>query len=129
MSTHLKKLYKSKHSRMVSGVFGGLGEWMEVNPNILRVGYIILAIVTSLGSAILVYILAHFFISSNKGPKNTQPSLLSTTFDDQKLSDAEEISPQTTTSDDQKLSDAEELSLPITTPNHKRKKTKKRRKH
>lgn len=70
MSARMKKLYKSRRSRIVSGVFGGLGEWMEVNPNILRAGYVILAIITSISSAILVYIVAHFFIPADERSRN-----------------------------------------------------------
>lgn len=66
MGAHMKKLYKSKHSRVASGVFGGLGEWMEVNPKILRAGYIVLAIITSIVPAALIYAVAHFFIPEKK---------------------------------------------------------------
>ena len=38
----MKKLYKSKDSVVASGIFGGLGNWMEVSPGILRLGYIVL---------------------------------------------------------------------------------------
>lgn len=66
MSTHMKKLYKSKDSRVASGVLGGLGEWMEVNPNILRTGYIVLAIITSIIPAAIIYIAAHLSIPHKK---------------------------------------------------------------
>lgn len=66
MSTQMKKLYKSKDSRVASGILGGLGEWMEVNPNILRTGYVVLAIITSIVPAALVYAAGHFFIPHKK---------------------------------------------------------------
>ena len=58
----MRKLYKSKDSRAFSGIFGGLGEWMEVSPGILRVGYIVLAIITMIWPAVLLYIVMHFLI-------------------------------------------------------------------
>lgn len=69
----MKKLYKSKKSRITSGVFGGLGEWMEINPNILRVGYVILAIITSITSALLIYAAAHFFVPTEERAKEKHP--------------------------------------------------------
>ena len=62
----MKKLYKSKDSRALSGVIGGLGEWMEVNPNILRTGYVVLAVITSIVPAALIYAAAHFIIPHKK---------------------------------------------------------------
>lgn len=67
MSKHpMKKLYKSKDSRIAGGVIGGLGEWMEVNPNILRTGYVALAVVTAIVPAALIYAAAHFIIPKKK---------------------------------------------------------------
>ena len=59
----MKNLYKSNESKVVSGIFGGLGEWMEVSPGILRVGYIVLAFITGILPAVLVYWIAHVLIS------------------------------------------------------------------
>lgn len=66
MTTQMKKLYRSKKSRVASGIFGGLGEWIEVSPGILRVGYIILAIITSIVPAALLYAAGHFLIPQKK---------------------------------------------------------------
>lgn len=66
MDAHMKKLYRSRTSRIASGVFGGLGEWMEVNPNILRIGYIIIAIITSIIPALVIYAVAHFLIPTEE---------------------------------------------------------------
>lgn len=62
----MKKLYRhtdEQHGKpIVSGIFSGLGEWMEVNPLILRVGYIILAILTGIIPAVFLYLLFHVLI-------------------------------------------------------------------
>ncbi len=58
----MKKLHKHDEP-LVSGIFGGIGEWMEVSPGILRIGYIILAVITGILPAILLYFIAHFLIS------------------------------------------------------------------
>ena len=66
----MKTLYRhhERHgNRVVSGVFGGLGEWMEVSPRILRVGYIILALITGILPALLLYFAFHFVIPKHRG--------------------------------------------------------------
>lgn len=62
----MKKLYKSDRSQVASGIFGGLGEWMEVSPGILRVGFIVLIIITGIIPGILLYFIAHFLIPKKK---------------------------------------------------------------
>ena len=67
----MKKLYRHKHetghgSPVVSGIFSGLGEWMEVSPGILRAGYVVLAILTWVIPAVLLYAVFHFLIPSKK---------------------------------------------------------------
>ena len=64
----MKKLYRHKDhgTPVVSGIFSGLGDWMEVSPGVLRVGYIILAIVTGILPALLVYLIFHFLIPKQK---------------------------------------------------------------
>ena len=62
----MKKLYKNKEKQVASGVFAGLGEWMEVSPGILRLGYIVLAVLTGILPAIFLYLIAHFLIPEKK---------------------------------------------------------------
>lgn len=66
----MKKLYrhhKQYGKPVVSGIFSGLGEWMEVTPGILRVGYIVLAIITGILPAVLLYLAFHFMIPKHRG--------------------------------------------------------------
>jgi phage shock protein PspC (stress-responsive transcriptional regulator) len=61
----MKKLYRHHEQgrgKLISGIFSGLGGWMEVSPNILRAGYILLAIVAGFIPAILIYLMFHFVI-------------------------------------------------------------------
>ena len=63
---YMKKLYKSDDSRVASGVFGGLGEWMEVSPGILRVGYVVLIVLTGIIPGLLLYAIAHFLVPKKR---------------------------------------------------------------
>lgn len=50
-----KQLYKSKNNKIIAGVAGGIAEYLEIDPIIIRILFIILAFIN--GSGILLYIL------------------------------------------------------------------------
>ena len=58
----MKRLTKSHRSATISGIFGGLGEWMEVSPGLLRFGYVILVLLTGILPGIALYFIMHFLI-------------------------------------------------------------------
>lgn len=50
-----KKLYRIEHGKMVAGVCGGIAEYFEVDPTLVRLAWVIF---TALGgSGIIAYIL------------------------------------------------------------------------
>ena len=53
-----KRLYKSDTNKIFAGVIGGIGEYFVLDPTILRLAYILLAVVTVLGPAIIGYVIA-----------------------------------------------------------------------
>lgn len=56
------RLYRSRHDRMVSGVLAGLGDYLGIDPTWLRIGYVVLAISSSVFPAIVIYIIASIVI-------------------------------------------------------------------
>lgn len=50
-----EKLIKSKNDRMLAGVCGGIAEYFDVDPTLIRVAFVILALANGLG--ILLYII------------------------------------------------------------------------
>ena len=52
----MKKLYLSDTNRKIGGVCGGLGEYFDVDPTLVRVIFILIALV-SLGLGALAYLL------------------------------------------------------------------------
>ncbi len=50
-------LARSRTNRMIAGVCGGIAEWLEWDPTVVRVAYVILSIVSAAFPGILVYIL------------------------------------------------------------------------
>ncbi len=57
-----KKLYRSNKDRMVAGVFGGLGEYLDIDPTILRLSWVLITIFTGFIPGIIAYILAAIII-------------------------------------------------------------------
>jgi phage shock protein C len=56
MPQKIKRLYRSKKDRMLCGVCGGLGEYLEIDPTIIRLLWILFSL--AYGAGILAYILA-----------------------------------------------------------------------
>jgi len=64
-----KRLYKSKEDKVVAGVIGGLGDYFDIDPTILRLAYIILAVVTALIPAVIGYIIAALIVPNKPDHK------------------------------------------------------------
>lgn len=52
-----RRLKRSSTDRKIAGVFGGLGHYLHVNSNFLRVSYLILTALTTIVPGILIYLL------------------------------------------------------------------------
>lgn len=55
-AANTKRLHRSRSDKMISGVCGGIGTYFNVDPSLIRIGYV-LATLFSVGIGILVYIL------------------------------------------------------------------------
>ncbi len=55
-----KKLYRSRESRVIGGVCGGIGEYFEIDPVIVRLVFLILFFVFGVG--LITYIIAWIII-------------------------------------------------------------------
>lgn len=49
-----KKLYKSDRNRFICGVCGGIGEYFNVDPTLIRLAFVLFSILG--GSGILLYL-------------------------------------------------------------------------
>ena len=58
----MKKIYKSDTNKIFSGVIGGIGEYLDIDPTILRLVYILVAIMTGVFPAIIGYIVASLVV-------------------------------------------------------------------
>lgn len=56
-----KKLYRSRDSRMICGVCGGVAEYFNIDPTLIRLGFV-LAACASFGMMVLGYFVAAVII-------------------------------------------------------------------
>lgn len=56
----MNKLYRSKKSRIIAGVCGGIGEYFKVDPTLIRLLWLLISIMG--GSGIVAYIIAWIII-------------------------------------------------------------------
>lgn len=62
-----KKLYRSTSNRMIAGVCGGIAEYFNVDPTIIRLAYVILSVFTVAFPGIIVYIISSLIIPQDPG--------------------------------------------------------------
>ena len=55
-----KRLYKSNENKMVCGVCGGIAEFFDIDPTLVRLGWVLFCALG--GSGILAYIIAAIVI-------------------------------------------------------------------
>lgn len=60
-----KRLYRSKRDSMLGGVAGGLAEYFNIDPTIVRLLFVLLTFVTVGFPAILLYIILWAVIPQN----------------------------------------------------------------
>jgi phage shock protein C len=60
MSADVKRVYRSKSERMLAGVCGGLGEYFNIDPTLVRILFIIFALIV--GGGILLYLILWLLI-------------------------------------------------------------------
>lgn len=53
-----KKLYRSKENKIISGLLAGLGGYMDIDPSVLRLSFIFLAIITGVFPLAIAYFIA-----------------------------------------------------------------------
>lgn len=56
-----KKLYRSNRDKMICGVCGGMGEYFEVDPTLIRLGVALMMLV-SCGTVLVAYFIAAIII-------------------------------------------------------------------
>jgi phage shock protein PspC (stress-responsive transcriptional regulator) len=61
MPEQIKRLYRSQEDKMLGGVCGGIAEYLNVDPTVIRLIWVLLTLV-SFGAGVLGYLICWFII-------------------------------------------------------------------
>ncbi|MEZ5564871.1 MAG: PspC domain-containing protein [Gammaproteobacteria bacterium] len=56
METRKRRLQRSTRDRMIAGVCGGIAEWQDWDPTVVRLSYILLSVLSAAFPGVLVYL-------------------------------------------------------------------------
>jgi phage shock protein C len=62
----MKRLYRSTDNKMAGGVIGGIGEYFDVDPVLLRLLYAAVTVFTGLIPGLVLYAAALFIVPKKK---------------------------------------------------------------
>jgi phage shock protein PspC (stress-responsive transcriptional regulator) len=57
METRRPRLHRSSKDKMVAGVCGGIAEWLDWDPTVVRLTFVLLSLVSAAFPGILVYLI------------------------------------------------------------------------
>lgn len=63
-----KRLYRSNKDSMISGVCGGLGEYFNLDPTLVRLVAILLLFLTAFMPMLIIYIILSLVVPKNPNP-------------------------------------------------------------
>ncbi|MCA9342493.1 PspC domain-containing protein [Candidatus Saccharibacteria bacterium] len=66
----MKKLLRSNSDKQIAGVCGGIGEYFDIDPNIIRAGYILITIISGLLPGVIAYLILAVIIPTKSEVKN-----------------------------------------------------------
>jgi len=67
-----KRLYKSDTNKVIAGVIGGIGEYFDIDPTLLRLAYILIAVLTAVFPAVVGYLVACLIMPSKPHGHTTE---------------------------------------------------------
>lgn len=67
----MERLYRSRRERIIGGVCGGIAEYMHIDPTLIRVGWVVAALIW--GAGILVYLICWLVIPEAPWGYQSQP--------------------------------------------------------
>lgn len=66
----MKKIYRSEKDKMIAGICGGIGEMFDIDPTLIRLGFVFLFLATALLPFLIAYIIGWMIIPAESELKN-----------------------------------------------------------
>lgn len=57
-----KRLYRSKKNKVFAGICGGVGEYFDIDPVVVRLVWLLIVVFTGIVPGLLVYIIAIYVV-------------------------------------------------------------------
>jgi phage shock protein C len=64
----MKRLRRSNKEKMIAGVCGGLAEYFALDPTVVRIGYVLLSVLSAAFPGIIVYIVMWILMPQSNEP-------------------------------------------------------------
>lgn len=65
----MKKLYRSRENKIFGGIIGGVGEYFDIDPTVLRLVFVFIVLASGIIPAIIAYIVALFIVPQKPAEK------------------------------------------------------------
>jgi phage shock protein C len=62
MEVIMVKIYRSRENKMIAGICGGIGEIANIDPTIIRLLFVLTALVTAIAPMVFTYIIGWIII-------------------------------------------------------------------
>jgi phage shock protein C len=53
-----KRLYRSRTNRVIAGICGGVGEYLKMDPTIIRLIWVLIVLFTGIFPGVIIYLIA-----------------------------------------------------------------------
>ena len=64
----MKRIYRSREDKKIAGIMGGLGELFDIDPTLLRLGFVFIGLATGIIPLIVAYLAGWIIIPKGKNP-------------------------------------------------------------
>lgn len=58
------KLTRTRHDRMIAGVCSGIADYFDLDPTVVRVGYVLLSLLSAAFPGLILYLVLTFIVPS-----------------------------------------------------------------
>ncbi|MFW6137564.1 MAG: PspC domain-containing protein [Spirochaetota bacterium] len=64
----MRKLYRSRSCRLIAGICGGIAQAYSIDPTLVRLAFVFLALATGIAPLVITYIIGWIVIPEEKSP-------------------------------------------------------------
>lgn len=64
-----KRLYRSEKNKVFAGICGGLGEYLNIDPTVLRIVWLLIVIFSGIFPGVIAYVFAIFIMPPHPGSR------------------------------------------------------------